>query len=1384
MAAACLLLVIAMGASEPTGVWAAPGDPGTYSGEASYYGDPAPTGMIVSVHVEGEVVATSMVFEKDGEQVYEVEVAADDPDTPASEGVPDGAALEFRLNGVPADQSEAFDAGESRAIDLTVTRIEVCIGAFEDLDADGAFDPAEPLLAGVSINMLQFFLVRQYTTNGVDEPSCALHEPMDTVIRGVSAPAGYEPLDPTNMGVTIRQDQGVFVVMFPYVRTAGSEPTGTVPPTTTPATPTATPEAFPGPTGITPPPTATSTPTETPVPTATATQTATASLTPTATPVTPTATPTLGPSPTASNTATPTASPTQTVTRTPTQTNTPAPTATPTATATATASPTATTDPDAMAEIWVDSAADPGSVGDDFLTLREAMRLAIGDLLIEALSDEELDNITGLPGAASSDTILFDPLVFPIKSPATISVQPPVPTPGPSPTPLPPDQMLPAAPKPGLPPLSTGGDTIDATGRGVIISAGLGREMFDGIVLNSNGNVLRGLEMRAFDSAVVVTGNAEGNAVGGDMPGQGMVLVDNIAGLVLRGTGVRRTFVLGNFVGVERDGSSPAGNATYGILLIEGASSNQIGTPGSGNVVGANFLNGIAVLGASTNDNILQANHIGVNSAGNSAVGNGIGLVVGGGARGTIVGGLGFGANVVGGNVGDGIWIQGEGTLFTLVQANTIGLGADRASMLPNGGNGVLISDGASDSFVGGTDGRAANWISYNADAGVKVMGAASTGNTIRRNRITNNAGKGIALEGGANDGILKPVITEVDPGFFLIAGTARPNSLLDIYSDDGDEGATFEFTSRADASGAFRIARAFAGPRLSVTATGDDGSTSEFGQLAGAPTATAPSPTPGTPTPATATPRATLDPADIVGQLYLPFISQEVTLFAQLFIVPAVSTLPMGGMQTFEIQARDVRDLFGLEIVLSYDPEKLQIVDADPAAPGVQLEPGDFPEPARRFVAENRVDTATGRMVFAFTLIEGDAAGGSGVIARFKVRARGPGTSRVDFVDRMLLDNQARPLPVGVRGARITVQGPPTGVPPSATPVTPTVPPTATRPPSATPRPTTPPTATPQPSATTAPSQTPVPTTPPTATNTPVPSETPVPSATPTVTETPEPTNTPMPGETPPTATITPTPEPSETPAPTATDEPTFTPEPSETPLPSSTATDVPPATETPVPSETLVPSETPEPSETPLPTETPVPSETPFPSVTPEPSATPRPGETPVPTPDGCRRPVVNPGFENDQGWTFRGQRSPRTTSAMAWSGLRSLVLGVLSDEPNRLSYSTIWQPMRVPADASTMTVSARTFQEAQPGGGADRQLLLVYDVDPAQNIDGQRAPIAYVFGERSDAKAWQKRVRTIDVSAYRNRTLWIYATVFNDGRGGRAWMFLDDVEAAFCP
>jgi hypothetical protein len=123
------------------------------------------------------VATTRVTLSPENEPVYLLVVEADDPATPQREGPAENELLTFRVNGVPADQIEFFNAGEDRRIDLTVSRIEICLGAYHDLDRDMARDPGEPWLAGVTINVRQFFVVRSYTTTGLDEPSCAVEIP-------------------------------------------------------------------------------------------------------------------------------------------------------------------------------------------------------------------------------------------------------------------------------------------------------------------------------------------------------------------------------------------------------------------------------------------------------------------------------------------------------------------------------------------------------------------------------------------------------------------------------------------------------------------------------------------------------------------------------------------------------------------------------------------------------------------------------------------------------------------------------------------------------------------------------------------------------------------------------------------------------------------------------------------------------------------------------------------------------------------------------------------------------------------------------------------------------------------------------------------------------
>ncbi len=100
-----------------------------------------------------------------------------------------------------------------------------------------------------------------------------------------------------------------------------------------------------------------------------------------------------------------------------------------------------------------------------------------------------------------------------------------------------------------------------------------------------------------------------------------------------------------------------------------------------------------------------------------------------------------------------------------------------------------------------------------------------SVGNTITRNSIHSNGTLGINLISGGNNELQSPVINSIGS----VSGTAPPNSLVEIFSGNDDEGKIYEDSIRADGSGNFFWPGTPQGPWVTATATDASGNTSEF---------------------------------------------------------------------------------------------------------------------------------------------------------------------------------------------------------------------------------------------------------------------------------------------------------------------------------------------------------------------------------------------------------------------------------------------------------------------------------------------------------------------------------------------------------------------------
>ncbi len=258
-------------------------------------------------------------------------------------------------------------------------------------------------------------------------------------------------------------------------------------------------------------------------------------------------------------------------------------------------------------------------------------------------------------------------------------------------------------------------------------------------------------------------------------------------------------------------------------ILIDNAPQNIIGSAvGGGNVISGNLLDGVHITGANAAGNRVIGNLIGTDVSGMKAAPNdGNGITITNGAHDNTIGGarpvqrptkvtdLGAG-NLISANKGSGVRISGAGIAGNNVLGNLIGFSFGQMP-LGNVGDGITIEGGAQQSCIGNcvslaqNDPNFSNLITRNSGAGVRVVGANTTGHTISRNTIRNNGRGDILLENGGNGGVPPPTLTNFDPVAGRVSGVSPGRGFLELFVDlPGDEGV-FQLAAFVRA-GAFSI--------------------------------------------------------------------------------------------------------------------------------------------------------------------------------------------------------------------------------------------------------------------------------------------------------------------------------------------------------------------------------------------------------------------------------------------------------------------------------------------------------------------------------------------------------------------------------------------------
>ncbi len=288
------------------------------------------------------------------------------------------------------------------------------------------------------------------------------------------------------------------------------------------------------------------------------------------------------------------------------------------------------------------------------------------------------------------------------------------------------------------------------TGPNTIIGNYIGTDP-TGTVAVPNGN---GILLSSSDGNIV--GGTTGTTPGGPCTGA-CNLVSGNTGFGVDIAQATSAVMKGNFIGVDVSGTLPLGNGNSGVALLSGGGSQVGGSAaGEGNVISANFA---GIVFNTSNDNTIQGNFIGTNSAGTAALPNSYGGIIVsnlstnntiGGSTGVTAGGPCTGAcNLVSGNAGVGIGVgvggSANGGTGNVVQGNRVGVQADGASPLGNASDGIQVGQNESQTAVGGTDPHAGNVVAHNSGIGIHVLD--SVENAIRSNIVYDNGGLGIDLE-------------------------------------------------------------------------------------------------------------------------------------------------------------------------------------------------------------------------------------------------------------------------------------------------------------------------------------------------------------------------------------------------------------------------------------------------------------------------------------------------------------------------------------------------------------------------------------------------------------------------------------------------------------
>jgi len=141
----------------------------------------------------------------------------------------------------------------------------------------------------------------------------------------------------------------------------------------------------------------------------------------------------------------------------------------------------------------------------------------------------------------------------------------------------------------------------------------------------------------------------------------------------------------------------------------------------------------------------------------------------------------------------------------------------------------------------------------------------------------------------------------------------------------------------------------------------------------------------------------------------------------AQVALSADPQPVAVGSASTVTVTVDQVQSLYGLDIRLSFDPEKAQILDADSGKDGEQVIPGDLL--SLDFMVRNTVDNVEGTVWYAVTQVNpSQPVSGDGMAFSFDVQAISNGDCPIDVTYVKFADREGNALPASFSGLTLSI--------------------------------------------------------------------------------------------------------------------------------------------------------------------------------------------------------------------------------------------------------------------------------------------------------------------------------------------------------------------------